>query len=127
MLSKLLAGILVAVLGLGYLYYTTTQAKLEEQMKLLAAQELREQEQEKTINALQDNLQKTSEALGAQQQRNSEIEAEMNGYLDIFRRHNLTRLAAAKPELIETRINKGTKDVFDSIENDSRVIDPDSN
>ena len=127
MLSKLLAGILVAVLGLGYVYYTTTQAKLEEQMKLLAAQELREQEQEKTITALQDNLQKTSEALGAMTTRNSEIEAEQARYLDIFRRHNLTKLAAAKPTLIQDRINKGTKDVFDSIENDSRIIDGDTN
>ena len=127
MLSKILAGILVAVLGLGYVYYTTTQAKLEEQMKLLAAQELREQEQEKTITALQDNLQKTSEALGAMTTRNSEIEAEQARYLDIFRRHNLTKLAAAKPTLIQDRINKGTKDVFDSIENDSRIIDNDTN
>lgn len=127
MLSKILAGILVAVLGLGYVYYTTTQAKLEEQMKLLAAQELREQEQEKTITALQDNLQKTSEALGAMTTRNSEIEAEQARYLDIFRRHNLTKLAAAKPTLIQDRINKGTKDVFDSIENDSRIIDGDTN
>lgn len=127
MLSKLLAGILVAVLGLGYVYYTTTQAKLEEQMKLLAAQELREQEQEKTITALQDNLQKTSEALGVMTTRNSEIEAEQARYLDIFRRHNLTKLAAAKPTLIQDRINKGTKDVFDSIENDSRIIDGDTN
>ena len=47
----------------------------------------------------------------------------MNRYLDIFKRHNLTKLAAAKPGLIEPRVNKGTKDVFDSIEKDSRDID----
>ena len=48
---------------------------------------------------------------------------EMNRYLDIFKRHDLTKLAAAKPGLIETRINKGTKDVFESIEKDSTNID----
>jgi len=47
----------------------------------------------------------------------------MSRYLDIFKRHNLTKLAAAKPGLIEPRVNKGTKDVFDSIEEDSRNID----
>jgi hypothetical protein len=41
----------------------------------------------------------------------------------MFKRHNLTKLAAAKPGLIEPRVNKGTKDVFDSIEEDSRNID----
>ena len=47
----------------------------------------------------------------------------MNRYLDIFRRHNLTKLAAAKPGLIETRANKATKEVFDAIEEISRNID----
>ena len=57
------------------------------------------------------------------QGRNQEIQQEMTRYLDIFKRHNLTKLAAAKPGLIEPRVNKGTKDVFDSIEEDSRNID----
>ena len=47
----------------------------------------------------------------------------MNRYLDIFKRHNLTKLAAAKPGLIEPRANKATKEVFDGIEEDSRDID----
>ena len=55
--------------------------------------------------------------------RNAEIEGEMNRYLDIFRRHNLNQLAAAKPGLIEKRVNNGTKKVFDSIENDSKELD----
>ena len=40
-----------------------------------------------------------------------------------FKRHNLTKLAAAKPGLIEPRANKATKEVFDGIEEDSRNID----
>ena len=47
----------------------------------------------------------------------------MSRYLDIFKRHNLSKLAAAKPGLIEPRVNNGTKDVFDSIEEASRNID----
>lgn len=97
--------------------------QVAQQQVLLAAQELREQEQVKTIEALQNNLQKTSEALNVMSSRNAEIEAESKRYLAIFARHNLSRLAAAKPTLIETRINRGTKDVFDSIENDTAVID----
>ena len=40
-----------------------------------------------------------------------------------IKRHNLTKLAAAKPGLVEPRVNKGTKDVFNSIEEASRNID----
>ena len=57
------------------------------------------------------------------QSRNQEIQLEMNRYLDIFKRHNLSKLAAAKPGLIEKRVNNGTKEVFDGIEADSRIID----
>ena len=46
----------------------------------------------------------------------------MNRYLDIFRRHNLSKLAAAKPGLIETKFNSATKEVFDGIEADSISI-----
>jgi hypothetical protein len=55
--------------------------------------------------------------------RNQEIEAEAQRYLAIFARHNLSKLAAAKPGLIETRINKGTSDVFRTIEQDTTDID----
>ena len=64
-----------------------------------------------------------TEGLLALQSRNQEIEAEMNRYLDIFKRHDLSKLAAAKPGLIEPRVNNGTNDVFNSIEESSRNID----
>ena len=54
--------------------------------------------------------------------QNSRLSA-LNDAFDIFKRHNLTKLAKAKPGLIETRANKGTKDVFDSIEKDTVGID----
>ena len=57
------------------------------------------------------------------QKKSQEAQKEMNRYLDIFKRHNLTKLAAAKPGLLEPKINNGTKNVFDSIEEISRTID----
>ena len=62
-------------------------------------------------------------SLIAMQSKNQQIEAEMNRYLDIFKRHDLTKLAAAKPGLIEPRVNEATKEVFNGIEQDSRDID----
>ena len=61
--------------------------------------------------------------LGELQKESQEAQKEMNRYLDIFKRHNLTKLAAAKPGLLEPKINNGTKNVFDSIEEISRTID----
>ena len=61
--------------------------------------------------------------LGELQKKSQEAQLEMNRYLDIFKRHNLTKLAAAKPGLLEPKINNGTKNVFDSIEEISRTID----
>ena len=85
--------------------------------------ELRDQEQKAAIESLQNDFKTQTEGLLAIQSRNQEIEAEMSRYLDIFKRHNLSKLAAAKPGLIETRVNNGTKEVFESIEQDSRNID----
>ena len=64
-----------------------------------------------------------TEQLGVLQKKSQEAQREMNRYLDIFKRHNLTKLAIAKPGLLEPRINNGTKNVFDSIEEISVVID----
>ena len=47
----------------------------------------------------------------------------MTRYLDIFKRHNLSKTAAAKPGLLEPKVNNGTKNVFNSIEELSRNID----
>jgi len=118
-MSKVLIGIIL-VMGL------TTYLLWNENSKLSAlnqAFELRDAEQKMAIASLQNDFDTQTEGLLAMQLRNQEIAQEMSRYLDIFKRHNLTKLAAAKPGLIEPRVNKGTKDVFDSIEEDSRSID----
>ena len=118
-MSKVLIGIIL-VLGLSSFLLWNQNSKLS---ALNQAFELRNQEQKQAIESLQNDFSTQTEGLLAIQSRNQEIEQEMSRYLDIFKRHNLTKLAAAKPGLIEPRINKGTKNVFDSIEEDSRNID----
>ena len=92
---------------------TQNNAKLESAVQM----------QEEAISTLQNDFALQTKSLTDLQQKNNEIQGEMNRYLDIFKRHNLTKLAAAKPGLIETRANKATKEVFDGIEQDSRDID----
>jgi type VI protein secretion system component VasK len=111
---------LVLILGgMSYWLYTENQKLIENNAKLMTATQL----QEETISQLQNDMQLQTESLLNLQSKNQEIELEMNRYLDIFKRHNLTKLAAAKPGLIESRANKATKEVFDGIEQDSRDID----
>jgi len=130
MISKVLLGIILTMGVGGYVYYTKTELTIENlrtdlqtQQNIVTGFELRQLEQIETIETLERRLETTTTNLNELIARNDAIEIEMNRYLDIFARHDLTRLAAAKPGLIETRINRGTKDVFDSIENDTTDID----
>ncbi len=118
-MSRVLIGIIV-VMGLATYLLWNENSKLS---ALNQAFELRNAEQKAAIESLQNDFALQTEGLLEIQARNQEIQQEMSRYLDIFKRHDLTRLAAAKPGLIQPRINKGTKDVFDSIEEDSRNID----
>ena len=117
-MSKILIGVIV-VMGIGSYFLWSQVQHLTELNK---AFEVRNAEQIATIAAQQEQFVKQTAALNNLSKKNQEIEADMNRYLDIFRRHNLTKLAAAKPGLIEPRMNKATKEVFDGIENDSNLI-----
>jgi len=119
-------GIMAAMAVGGYLYYQTAvvpmKNKLEEQTAVILAQDLRDQEQKATIAAITANAEKTAQATAALQTQNQQYEAEMSEYLDIFRRHNLAKIASARPGQIETRANERTKEVFDAIEEVSKRI-----
>ena len=125
-MSKILMGIIAAMGLAGFMYYNFSvvpmKNKLEEQTKVILAQDLRDQEQKAAIEAIQNNLQQTTQALSGLQVRNQAYEAEMAEYMDIFRRHNLSKLASAKPGMVELRANTRTKEAFDAIEADSKRI-----
>ena len=112
--------------SVGFLYYqfavVPMKNKLEEQSKVILAQDLRDQEQKATIAAITLNAEKTAAANAEMQQQNQQYEAEMTEYLDIFRRHNLAKIASARPGQIQTQANQRTKEVFDAIEDVSKSI-----
>ncbi len=118
-MSKILIGVIAVLVlfSLGLWYQNNNL------MALNQAFELRDQEQKLAIESLQNDFALQTGGLIKLQSRNQEIQHEMTRNLDMSGRHNLSKLAAAKPGLIEPRVNKGTKDVFDSIEEDSRNID----
>lgn len=80
---------------------STAQASLEEEKK---------------------NAVKTQAAMNTLSLRNNELNREKQNYLKIFKDHNLTRLARAKPGMIEKRANNKTAIVFRELENDTKEL-----
>ena len=131
--------LMLVVAGGAYAYHSTTVSKAEAKIARLESNAvILKENTAKLETALEtetasreraeQNLQVQLEAVGKLTEKNTEMQAEMDDYLSIFKRHDLTRLARAKPGLVEPRINNGTKKVFEAIENDSiEVENADSN
>ena len=126
--------IILLIAGAGYAYHTTVVsqkeaiiARLESNavtlkenaMRLETAFESEKAARERSENNLQAQLQAVGELI----EKNTAMQAEMDDYLSIFKRHNLTKLARAKPGLIEPRINNGTQEVFRAIEEASKEVE----
>ena len=111
---------IIFILGLtSWWLYSENQVLTMNNMQL----EVAIKQQEEAITAIKESYEKQGKALNQLSSKNAQIEAEMNGYLDIFRRHNLNKRAIAKPGLIEKQANDVTSAVFRSIENDSKELD----
>tara|TARA_E500000331_G_C16726853_1_gene484891 strand:+ start:37 stop:432 length:396 start_codon:yes stop_codon:yes gene_type:complete len=118
-MQQVLIGILL-ILGIGcWWLYSENQTLTMNNMQL----EVAIKQQEEAIAVIKESYEKQGKALNQLSSKNAQIEAEMNGYLDIFRRHNLNKLAIAKPGMIEKQANDATSAVFRSIENDSKELD----
>ena len=126
---------LLAVVGAGaYGYHTleigkreTAIAQLEKNNVVLKENSMRLETALETETAsreqAENNLKVQLEAVGKLTEANNEMQAEMDDYLSIFKRHDLTKLARVKPGLIEPRINNGTQKVFEQIEKDSEEVE----
>jgi hypothetical protein len=110
---------IILALGLStWFLWNERTTLIENNVKLEAAVE----EQKETLRVVQENFERQAQALQNLSLQNQQIEAEKQRYLDIFSRHNVERLATVKPGLIENTFNKGTIEVFEGIENDTKQI-----
>ena len=71
---------------------------------------------ERTIETMAQQAEISAELSQELAQKLQTSEASRNRLIEVFGKHDLTRLALKKPGLIETRINNGTKQAFDGIE-----------
>ena len=125
--------ILIIVVGLvggvvygGYYYYKDTQSRIQTLTENSARLEAVTKEQDNTINVLVKDQQKFEEL-------NIELQSKLdkaNEYKDVLigklRKHDLAKLRMQKPNLIEKRINNGTKKLFKSLEDLTVIESPDS-
>lgn len=125
--------ILIAAGGAAYAYHSATVSDLERDIAQLEANnntlqgnQVRLSQAVDVANATlaeaRENTREQRIAIGELTTRNNELSRVRDQYLEIFKNHDLTNLARAKPGLIEPRINRGTQSVFDSIESDSREV-----
>ena len=116
-----------AILGIlaggAYKVFNDQMIRMEFLAAEKAALEVQAQEQEAALQALELSLTIQREATKDLQDHAANIQEQMDGYLKIFKDHDFTRLARAKPGLIEPRANKATDAVFTDIENDTKKPD----
>ena len=112
--------ILGIVAGGAYKVFNDQMIRMEFLAAEKAALEVQAQEQEAALQALELSLTIQREATRDMQTHAADIQEQMDGYLKIFKDHDFTWLARAKPGLIEPRANKATDDVFTDIENDTK-------
>ena len=122
--------ILIVVLGLvggvvygGWYYYKDTQARIATLTENSAKLEVAAQTQKQTIDTLVADAKKYEKL-------NSELHIKLdkandykNTLLGKLRKHNLTKLSAQKPALIERKINNASKRLLESFESLTAVPD----
>ncbi len=126
--------IILIVGGAGYAYHKVVINEkdnriTQQQMELASAQQHNVALQtaaatnEATIKNMREKMKVQQEAFTLLTKKHNNLEREKTEYLSVFKRHNLTKSARAKPDFMEPKINNGTKKVFRQVEADSRELD----
>ena len=115
--------ILIAVVGLvggvvygGWYYYKDTQARIQTLTENSAKLEIATKLQKSTINIIIADAEKFAKLNNELQTKLIKANDYKNELLAKFRKHNLTRLSLQKPDLVEKRINNGTRKLLESFE-----------
>jgi hypothetical protein len=116
----IVAAVIAAMVGAAYFYYKDTQKRLiqaavervhmERDLEALKAQQAA---RDRDMAVVQEQQQILLDGLTAIREEALELEK-------LFRDHDLAALAAAKPRLIERRVNDATKKLFKDLEALSR-------
>ena len=120
-LAIIVMGLVGGVVYGGFYYYKDTQARIQILTENSAKLEAAKMAQDNTIKTLKEDAgkyRKLNKDLSLQLQKAHDYKNKLIGKL---RKHNLTRLSQQKPNLVEKKINRGTKRLFESFESDSAL------
>ena len=122
--------ILIVVLGLvggvvygGWYYYKDTQARIATLTENSAKLEVAAQTQKQTIDTLVADAKKYEKLNSELHTSLSKANDYKNTLLGKLRKHNLTKLSAQKPTLMERKINNASKRLLESFESLTAVPD----
>jgi len=124
---------IISILGGGYAYHQVTVSNLKAANAQLEANNrtLKENQvqmeiaintAQASLKAAEENAKKQGEAMNKLTLKNNELQRDKDNAMRIFKDHNLTRLARARPGMIEKRANNKTADVFRMLENDTKEL-----
>ena len=116
-----IAIVIAGLLGAGY--YIKSVIAQNAAMKI----EMKQKDEE--IEKIKTSLDTIVKSVGVQNENITKLHEEMNiadteakEAMQIFAKHNLQTLSAAKPGLIETRVNKATQAVFADMQRDTETF-----
>ena len=118
-----IVALIASVGGLGFKMYTDTMNRMQSLANEKAALEVQVQQATAALERQLEVMALQEESLAEMNERAAIVAAQMQDYLKIFKDHDLTRLARAKPGMIESRANKRTDEIFTVIENDTRTTE----
>ena len=120
-LAIIVIGLVGGVVYGGFYYYKDTQARIQILTENSAKLEAAKMAQDNTIKTLIEDAgkyRKLNKDLSLQLQKAHDYKNKLIGKL---RKHDLSRLSQQKPGLVERKINRGTRRLFESFESDSAL------
>ena len=97
-------------------YFKWSQDKIEKQAESIALQDVAIKTLTKTVETIQADIKKQIEKTVELVEKQKAITTKSKELSKILSEHNLERIASRKPKMLDKIINKGTKNVFDTIE-----------
>lgn len=121
-LAIILGALLVASLAgsASYIKYLNNQIAVLKGNQVILENQI--EEQNASIDAYLKKQEQVSFQLKSMEAEKNEALREFNSLRDKFSKHDMNSLALAKPKLIETRVNNGTRKVKEAL---VKITDPD--
>lgn len=110
------AGSFVAIVAAAYFYIHSLQVTVKELTRFKERAEGIIESQQKTIKLYGERIKLQSIAMNKLQEKMTQARKQEQKRNEVFNKHDIDRLAARKPKLISTYINRATERTFHELE-----------